>query len=157
MTTAQPHTGPASRTTAPVGPAVLGALSATTAVGLVAIALAALLAGTPAVLGASIALAMVLVFFGFGAFVVGAAAALAPAASLLVALLTYTLKVLVIGLVFLGLTRSGALDQTVDAGWLGGTVIVATITWMISQIVVSTRARQPVYDLPSGGEEASVR
>jgi hypothetical protein len=157
MTTAQPHTGPASRTTTPVGPAVLGALSATTAVGLVAVVLAAFLAGTPAVLGAAIAVAMVLVFFGFGAFVVGAAAALAPAASLLVALLTYTLKVLLIGLVFLGLTRSGALEHTVDAGWLGGTVIAGTITWMTSQIVFSTRARQPVYDLPSGEEEASVR
>ena len=46
--------------------------------------------------------------FGFGSFVVNTVAALMPTAALLVALLTYTLQVVAMGLVFVALSGSGA-------------------------------------------------
>jgi ATP synthase protein I len=89
--------------------------------------------------------------------VLNAVSALVPSASLLVALLTYTLKVTLLAVVFLALSRSGALEGAVDAGWLGGTVIACTMAWLVSQIFFHVRVRQPLYDLPSARPEASAR
>jgi len=79
--------------------------------------------------------------------VLDAVAALAPAASLMVALLTYTLQVVLVGAVFVGLRRSGLLEQAIDPRWLGGTVIAATLIWLTVQVVASLRTRIPVYEL----------
>ena len=89
-----------------------------------------------------------------GVFFLGAASCasrrgLVPAASLLVALLTYTLQVLVLALVFAALSRSGLLDDASTARWLAGAVIAGTVAWMVAQIVLTARLRLPVYDLPS--------
>ena len=58
-----------------------------------------------------------------------------PAASLLVALLTYTLQLLVLALVLAGLNRSGLLDDALDRRWLAAAVIAGTVAWMVAQIV----------------------
>jgi ATP synthase protein I len=136
-------------------------LVVTLLIGTAAAVVGAFAAGTPAVLGAAIGTAMVCVFFATGAFVLDVVATLAPAASLLIALLTYTLKVVLVGLVFVALNRSGLLDDAVDARWLGGTVIAGTLAWLVAQVVASTRVRIPVYELgvskgsPEGSPEAS--
>ena len=136
---------------------MLWALLATGVAGLAAVVLGGVLDGSAAALGSTIGAVMVCLFFGAGAVVLGVVARLAPAASLLIALLTYTLKIVLIALVFVGLSRSGALDGTVDAQWLGGTVIACTLVWIAAQITSSMRSRQPLYDLPSQAQEASVR
>jgi len=143
--------------TTSIASVVLVTLAFTSATGLVAVVLAALVAGSSAALGAGIAVAMVCLFFAFGAVVLAVVTRLAPAVSLVVALLTYMLKVVLIGLVFLGLSRSGALTSSVDAQWLGGTVIACTLMWVSTQIVFTMRARQLAYDLPSHAKEASTR
>ena len=84
-------------------PEVTLAGGATLALAAVAVPLAALASGAPAASGAAIGAGMVLVFFGFGAMTVNAVAAVSPAASLLVALLTYVLQVVAVGMVFLAL------------------------------------------------------
>jgi ATP synthase protein I len=149
MTTAQP--------TPRRGRPVLGPLSVAGVLGLVLVALAALVGGSPAAVGAAIGAVMVCVVFAFGAVVVGAVALVTPAASLLVALLTYTLQVVLVGAVYLGLKGGGALDGPVDPKWLSAAVIACTLGWTWTQIVVSVRGRQPIYDLGSHGTEASVR
>ncbi|HEX6247720.1 MAG TPA: hypothetical protein VFZ64_07620 [Nocardioidaceae bacterium] len=149
MTTAQP--------TPRRGRPVLGPLSVTALVGLLLVGLAALVEGSAGAIGALIGTAMVAAVFAFGAVVLGVVALVAPAASLLVALLTYTLQVVVVGLVYVGLSSGGALDGPVDARWLSAAVIASTLAWTTTQIVVTTRARRPVYDLPSEQTEASVR
>jgi ATP synthase protein I len=156
MTTAQPPTGPETRP-AVVGPVVRAAFLVTLLVGLAAVAAGALSGGAAAALGAGIGTAVVCVFFAAGAVVLNAVSALVPSASLLVALLTYTLKVTLLAVVFLALSRSGALEGAVDAGWLGGTVIACTMAWLVSQIFFHVRVRQPLYDLPSARPEASAR
>lgn len=132
-----------------IGPVVRPALLATLGVGVVAAVAGGLSAGSAGLFGAVIGITMVAVFFGFGAVVLQVVATLAPAASLLIALLTYTLKVVLIGLVFLALSGSGALDSTVSADWLGGTVIAGTFAWITMQLRASTRVRIPAYDLPA--------
>lgn len=144
MTTAQP--------TPRTGKPVLGPLSVTAAVGLVLIALGALVSGSPAALGAATGATLVCLVFASGTLVVGVTAMVAPAASLLVALLTYTLQVLAVALVYLGLSESGALEGPVDPRWLSAAVIACTLVWMVAHIVVSVRARQPIYDLDHGTE-----
>jgi len=164
MTTEQPMTSqpapvdhePGYRPTSERTP-VRAALLAALAVGLAAVLLAAIVSGTPSALGAGIGVVMVCLFFALGAAVLIVVTSLAPAASLLVALLTYTFKALLIGLVFLALASSGALDGPVDARWLGGTVIACTLAWTTTQIVFTMRARQLVYDLPPRATEANTR
>ena len=153
MTTA----APGNRRPARRGRALLGPLSSTILAGLLAVALAAVVAGSPAAAGAGIGATMVVLFFSLGAVVLDLVTSRAPAASLLVALLTYTLKIVLVGLVFFGLSGSGALESAVDPRWLGGTVIGCTLVWLVSQIVFGMRARIPVYDLPADDQEASVR
>jgi ATP synthase protein I len=120
-------------------------------------AVAALVAGAPAAAGVAVGAGLVLVFFGVGAVVVGVVASISPAASLLVALLTYGLQVLLALLALVALDRSGVLRGDVDPGWLGGTVIVATLTWSAAQIRAHVRSREPLYDVPLPGPEASAR
>ena len=76
--------------------------------------------GPPAAAGAAVGFGMVLVFFGTGAVVVNAVATVSPVASLMVAMLTYTLEVVLVALVFAALDGSGALDGAVDRTWAGG-------------------------------------
>jgi len=149
MTTAQP--------TPRRGRPVLGPLSVTASLGLVLVLVAALVTGSSGAAGAAIGVVMVCAVFAFGGVVVGIVARVSPAASLLVALLTYTLQVALVGLVYIGLSGGGALDGSVDAKWLSGAVIACTLAWTTTQIVVSVRAREPIYDLGSQGAEASVR
>lgn len=131
------------------GRAVAVAALASVVVGSVLTVLGALTTGTPAAAGAGVGLLMVLVFFGLGAVVLDTVAGVAPNLSLLVALLTYTLQVVLVGLVFVGLSRSGLLGSELDADWLGGTVIAGTLSWLAAQVVTTLRTRRPVYDLPS--------
>ncbi len=156
MTTATSPTGPASRA-ALVGPVVLVTLASTVVAGLLFSLVAALVSGAPAAYGALIGLAMVTVFFGLGTVVLDVVAAIAPQASMLLALLTYTLQVVLVALVYAALSSSGALGTTVDGAWLGGTVIAGTIVWLVTHIIRVVRVRQPIYDLPPSGEKASAR
>lgn len=157
MTTAPVPTSPGPRPVL-VSPEVRTAVAAALLVGLVAVLTGALVAGSPAALGAAIGAGMVVVFFGFGALTVNAVASVSPNASLLVALLTYTLEVVAVGVVFVALRSSGVLGSTVDARWVAGTLIVTTLVWLVAQIIAATRSRQPLYDLPErsdDGPEAS--
>lgn len=157
MTTAKPtssaHSTPAPRP----GRTVLGPLSVVLVLGAALVVAAAGSTGRPAVLGVAVGTLLVASVFAFGAVVVGVVARVSPSASLLVALLTYTLQIVAVGLVYVALSNGGALDGSVDARWLSGAVIAGTLAWMAAQIVVTVRSRQPVYELPSQGAEASVR
>lgn len=156
MTTAHPRTG-SGRTQVVVGPVVRGALLSTLGLGAVALAVAALVSGAPAVLGVAVGLGLVSAYFGLGSLVVAAVAAVAPAASLLVSLLTYVLQVVLAGVVFLALSRSGLLGGEIASGWLAGTVIVGTLVWATGQIVATVRLRLPAFDTAVEATEANVR
>jgi ATP synthase protein I len=144
MTTASP------RSTAKSGASVLfGAALAALVTGLLVALVGAFASGASAAYGALVGTLLVVGVFFLGAGLVHVAAGLVPAASLLVALLTYTLQVLVLALVFAALSRSGLLDDTLDRRWLAAAVIAGTVAWMVAQIGLTVRLRLPVYDEPS--------
>ena len=128
------------------------AAMASMGLGVVAVVAGSLVEGAPAAYGAAIGALIVLGVFGFGSFVVNTVAALMPTAALLVALLTYTLQVVAMGLVFVALSGSGLLGDTLDREWLAGTVIAGTLVWVMCQIVLTMRARIAIYDLPEGSK-----
>ena len=126
-----------------------GAALAALVAGLLVAAVAAVLDGSTAAYGALAGTALVVLVFAFGAFTVNTVAAVMPSAALLVAMLTYALQVVLMGVVFAGLSTSGLLEDTLDQRWLGGAVIAGTAAWMVTQVVQTTRLRIPVYDLPA--------
>ena len=90
-------------------------------------------------------------FYLFGTVTVSLVAAYAPRASLLVALLTYVLQVGALALVLAEVQASAAAGSTVDVGWVGGAVVVATVVWLLLLVVRALRSVPPVSDAGVGG------
>lgn len=134
-----------------------GAVLAAAAAGLAVAVSGALFEGSSAAYGALAGTALVTVVFAFGAFTVNTVASVLPSATLLVAMLTYTLQVVLMGVTFAALSMSGLLEGDLDQTWLGGAVIAGTVAWMVMQVISTMRLRIPVYDLPAAGPEASGR
>lgn len=130
---------------------LLGAAGAAFAAGLVMTLVAWLAADGTAVRSVAVSTLLVVVVIGFGVFTLNTVASIMPSATVLVALVTYTLQLVVLAAVVLTLARNGMMDDTFDRRWFGGGVAVATLAWMIAQIVAHLRARIPVYDLPEAG------
>lgn len=127
---------------------LLGAVAAgAVAVGVLVVA-AAVVDGSAAVVGAASGGVLTLVVFALGIAVVGAVARLMPSASLLVALMTYALQLLVLALCITALDRAGVGPETLARGWFAAAVIAVTLLWMLGQFVAVTRQRIPVYQLP---------
>lgn len=84
--------------------------------------------------------------FTFGTLTVHVVAGLMPQAAMLVALLTYTLQVVLLLVVFLGLQQAGLIGDELDPEWLAGGVIAVTVAWTIGQVVLFARARIPAFE-----------
>ena len=129
--------------------ALRAALVVTLGVGAVGAVVASVTAGTPAVRGVAVGVALLVGFYVFGLVSMQVTASLAPATSLLMALLTYTLQVVLLGLAFVVLQRSGVLDEQVDRRWLSGAVVVGTLLWTTTLLRSATRERIPHYHTPA--------
>jgi ATP synthase protein I len=130
MTTAPLRHQPSMRV-----PGVGRALLVTLVLAAAASALALVTAGKAQLLGALAGSALVAGFFVFGMVNTALAAAFAPRVALVVALLTYTLQVVVLGLVLVAVSRSGLTPERLDVRWLGGTVIVGALGWTVALVV----------------------
>jgi ATP synthase protein I len=119
------------------------ALAVTLLVTAVSAAAAVVFAGRSELYGALVGSAIVCGFFLFGMVSTNLVAAYAPRLALFVALLTYTLQVLLLGVVLVGLTRSGATERTLDVRWLAGVVIAGTLTWTTTLVVHALRSVPP--------------
>lgn len=136
----------------PGGAALIRAAVAALGTGLVLTVGAGLVSGSTAALSAAVSTGLVVIVIGFGVFVLNTVASVMPSATVLVALVTYALQLVVLAAVALSLIRNGVLDETLDRRWFGGGVALTTAAWMVAQIVAVTHARIPVYDLPEAGE-----
>jgi hypothetical protein len=116
-------------------PGVVPALAATGAVGLLGAALGAGVGGRPQVQGALLGAAVVAGFFLLGSVGTGLAAAYAPRLSLVVALLTYTFQVVLLGALLVAVARSGASPGSLDVRWLGGAVLAGTLCWTAALLI----------------------
>lgn len=147
MTTGTPPlTGLAGRDGEPVRLPTDGlrpALLATAALTGAALVAAAVLADGPAVAGVALAGLLVAGYFVLGQLAAGAATAYAPQLSVWIALLTYLTQVLVLALLLVLALGSGAVGEEgpVDVDWLGGAIIVGTLTWVAA--LVRHTLRQP--------------
>ena len=130
---------------------LLVAAATAVVVGLAMTVVAALVSGSVAALSVAAGVGLVVSVVSFGAFTLNTVATVMPGATVLVALVTYALQLVVMAAVILTLARSGLFEETLDRRWLGGGVAMATLAWMIAQIVSATKARIPVYDLPQAG------
>ena len=113
-------------------------------------------AGPAGLKGALVGGGLALVVFLVGTVVVATVSRLVPAQSLLIALLTYVLQVVLMGVVVLALVRSDLGGQAAFREWFAGAVIAVTMLWLGVQVWLFTRLRIPVYELPDhrtpGGE-----
>lgn len=150
---------PKGRSTAPgLGRgALVGGVAGLVAAAVIVTVVALLAADRAAVLGAVSGAGMVLLVFVFGALVVGAAAHVLPNAALLVALLTYTLQLLALLLVFVAFRDSDEARRQVSGDWLGIGMIAATLAWIVGQLVGTLRT--PIEPWTGAGEagEADAR
>ncbi len=124
---------------------LLAAVAAGAGAVLVLVVAAALVEGRAAVVGAASGGVLTLVVFASGIAIVGTVARLVPAASLMVALLTYALQLLVLALCITAIDRAGVGEETLARGWFAAGVIAVTMLWMAGQVVAATRQRIPVY------------
>lgn len=121
-------------------PGQRSALVLTLVLGMVGAGLAALAGqGRPQVTGALAGAAVVGGFFLLGSLTTGFVAAHAPSASLLMALMTYTLQVLLLAVVLVAVTGSPQARDAVDPRWLGGTVLVGTLAWTAALVAAALR------------------
>lgn len=126
---------------------LLGAVGAGAVAVLVLVVAASVIDGRPAVVGAATGGVLTLLVFTLGIAVVGAVARVMPAASMLVALMTYALQLLVLALCVVAIERAGLSDQTLSRGWFAAGVIAVTLLWLVGQVVAATRERIPLYDI----------
>lgn len=131
---------------------LLGAVAAGAVAVLVLVLAAAVIDGRAAVAGAASGGGLTLLVFASGTAVVGTVARLMPTASLLVALMTYALQLLVLALCITAIDRAGVGAETLSRGWFAAGVIAVALLWMVGQLLTATRQRIPVYDLHPGGE-----
>ncbi|KRF30381.1 hypothetical protein [Nocardioides sp. Soil805] len=136
---------------------LLGAATAGLVLVVVVVVLAGLVDGRQGALGAAAGGVLALAVFATGTAVVQTAARVMPTASLLVALLTYTLQVVLMGAVAVALSRSGIVGDGPSRGWFAGAVIAVTVTWMVVQVWIVGRQRIPVYDLSAGARPGGER
>ena len=147
-TTARPSTGQPPRGTSQV--LLKAGLCVAVAVAVVTV-LGGVRDGSAGALGALSGGSLALCFLLFGSLVVETATRMAPQTAIVVALMTYTLQVALVALVFVTLKSSGAVDSTLSAGWLAAGVVVATVAWTVGQLVAASRARVLAYDIELPG------
>ena len=123
----------------PGGTGILPALLVTALLTSAGVVVAGFSGGSSAAYGVLVGAVAVVVVFSFGMAVTHAAAALSPAMSLLVALLTYLLQLVLLVVVLTSLERSGLLGATLDREWIGGTIIVGTLVWSWALVRAATR------------------
>ena len=131
------------------GTGLRAALLVTLAAGAVGLVVASLTTGGPGAWGVLVGVGLMVGFYVLGLVTMQVTASVAPATSLLLALLTYTLQVVLLGLVFVALQRSGLLEERIDRRWLSGTVIVGTLLWTTTLIRSALTQRIPLYHTPA--------
>lgn len=86
--------------------------------------------------------------------VVNVAAGSMPDASVFIALLTFFLQVVLLGVIAAALHDSAAMGK-LSPEWFAGGLILATMTWLAVHAWLYTRLRIPAYDLQPAGRPGS--
>ena len=127
---------------------LVGAAATTAALGGFLAVIGAFAAGSSAAYGALVGTVLTLVVFGLGSAAVNAVAGVLPTMSMMVALMTYLLQLVLIWVLLSALESSELLESTLERAWIGGAVIIGALAWMVGQIVLHLTRRALVFDLP---------
>ena len=119
---------------------------ATLAVGIVCTVLAGIFRGKDGLIGAAVATALVLIFFAVGNLVLNWALRAHPQIALSIALLTYVVKIGVLFLLIIAFADTTLFNTKVFAL----VVVVCTVTWTMSEVVLWSKARV-LYVEPGAG------
>ncbi|SFB72463.1 hypothetical protein SAMN04487968_101156 [Nocardioides terrae] len=131
---------------------LLGAASWALAIG-AAVALVGLVVdGRPALAGGLTGAVTTAVVLAGGALCINVIARVMPSVSLMIALLTYALQVVVLTMVMAVVSESA--DDTVTL-WAAVALIAVTLTWSLAHLLLSTRRRIAAYDVALPGEGTS--
>ncbi len=109
------------------------------------LALCWLLAGPAGLAAGAAAAGVVLAFFALGQALQLAVADASPRIALFVALASYALRVLLLG-VLLSAALSAPVRGGLPAGALLGSTLTATLGWITGEVIAFTRLRIPVFD-----------
>jgi len=139
-----------------VSPLLVASVAGAAAVAALSV-VAALVDGERGIAGAAAGGVLTLVVFLLGVGLVNVTARVLPAASLLVALLTYTLQLLVLALAAVALERGGVADEDLSRGWFAASVIAGTVLWLVGQVIATTRQRIPAFDVATGDHPGGER
>lgn len=123
--------------------------------GVAAMALVAFLfSGADAVSTVVAAGVMTAVVLSLGSWAVHVVSVAMPSASLLVALMTYGLQIVLLTAFMALVSDAPEWGESILPGWFGASVILIVLVWVVLQVVFSVRARVPTYVLPSRDKEA---
>jgi ATP synthase protein I len=114
-----------------------GSAVVTAAAGVVAAIAALLAAGTKGLIGALFATVVVLVFFSIGQVAIGRISKKNPYMIMNMALFTYIVQIMLLGLVLFLFKGTTAFDTKV----FGLTILGATLVWVASQVYVFTKLK----------------
>lgn len=114
---------------------------------------ASLIEGRAGLVGALAGAGLIAMVLGSGTAVVDLVSQLVPNLSLMVAMLTYTLEIVLLALVLVALRGSDDLEQTLSPQYFAGAVIAGALAWTVVQVRLTMSARIPVYDLPDHHDE----
>jgi hypothetical protein len=128
-----------------------GAVIPTALIGALAMALSAIIAGTPGFFGALLAQFIVVIFFTITIFVSRISRNLDPMSTMGLALFSYTTKLLFVG-VFLWLLTTYTDRESINRTSFGVTAILLTLSWLGGEIASYTKLR---IHLPLPGESRS--
>ena len=112
-----------------------GALTAAAAA--IMVAVSAALVGVKGLYGALIGVALVTVFFGVSVLVVGRAARVSPQAMMVAALVTYLVKIVVLGIVVSTLHGVTAFSGRA----LGFTALGCILVWSATQVITAIKVK----------------
>ena len=127
------------------------ALTVSLVLAVVAATAALLVGGRQQLNGALLGVVLVAGFFLFGTLSTSVAAAYAPGTALIVALVTYTTQVVLLGLVLAGLQGSPATAAALDMHWLAGTVIIGTLCWTAALVTHAVRSQEKISSIGAVG------
>ncbi|MGF7237266.1 MAG: hypothetical protein ACQSGP_20225 [Frankia sp.] len=122
--------------------ALLTGLAATAVTGAPVLLAAWLVAGGVGLAGAGFGVGLVALFFAASKLVLALVARHAPALLLPAALGTYLVKIVILGIVLVGLDGSDAIDLT----WLAWAVLTGVVAWVAAELWVATHTHVPFYD-----------
>jgi ATP synthase protein I len=117
----------------------------TAPIAVVMVAICAGVGGTKGLIGALLAIALVIVFFGLSILIVGRAARISQQAMMIAALGTFLVKILALAV----LVDQFAGTTAFNSRLFGFTAIVCIIAWSLSQAVASAR-QKTLYVEPDG-------